>query len=413
MSTVNKSVDKDRYYKKTRFALYLSNVIKEPLFCMYNITPFILRTQFVASSFILAVLTSLRPGFTFVAYFWGNSAKGGSKNLRRSILLSSFLSCILFLFIPFFNSMWLVIISSAFYMIFHRASIPAWMETLKLNIEKEKRAKLFANASSLAFFIGVLLSFKFSPLLKNNAELYKYFYFFSGLIGLLNLWVLAKVPINAKVEYVKPTPFSFKEKVVDPLKESYNLLKTRKDFLRFHIGYTFAGAGILLIHPILPIYFSNLNINLAQLTTALLVFKSLGSIVSSPIWGRALAKKSIMKLSFHMCVIVTLSFMILFFTKFHIYFLYLSFFLYGISIAGSHVLWSLSGPVFSKKDSSLHYSSLNFFILSLRGIVAPFLGSLLTVILSPSWVIAIGAFSCMYGGLIMLLYKEKQEVLAT
>jgi predicted MFS family arabinose efflux permease len=411
LNNVDNDIDKKSFFKKTRFALYLSNIIKEPLFCMYNITPFILGTQFLASPFVLAILTAIRPGFTFVAYFWGNGAKGGAKNLRRSVLLSSFLSCVLFLFIPFFNSMWLVIISSAFYMIFHRASIPAWMETLKLNIEKEKRAKLFANASSLAFFIGVILSLYFSPKFKENANLYKYFYFFSGLIGMLNLWVLAKVPINSNKEYVKPKPFSIKEKLIDPLKESFELLKNRKDFLKFHIGYTFAGAGILLIHPILPVYFKNLNITLTEITTALLIFKGLGSIISSPIWGRFLAKKSIMKLSFYMSFLAFISFIILFFTQVHIYFLYTSYFIYGVSVAGSHVLWSLSGPAFSKNDSSVHYSSLNFFILSLRGIAAPFIGSMLAIHFSPSIIISLGALSCLYGGIIMLTHREKQVAL--
>jgi MFS family permease len=413
MSTVNnlEDLEKKSFLKKTKIALYLSNIIKEPLFCMYNITPFILSTQFLATPFILAVLTAIRPGFTFVAYFWGNSAKGGAKNLRRSILLSSFLSCVLFLFIPLFNSMWLVIISSAFYMIFHRASIPAWMETLKLNIEKEKRAKLFANASSLAFLLGVLLSLKFSPLLKSNANLYKYFYFFSGLIGLFNLWILAKVPINSKNEYIKPKPFSLKEKLIDPLKESIDLLKNRKDFLKFHIGYTFAGAGILLIHPILPVYFKDLNITLADITKGLLIYKSLGSIVSSPLWGRALAKKSIMKLSFYMTLMVFVSFMILFFAKIHISFLYISYFIYGVSVAGSHILWSLSGPTFSKNDSSVHYSSLNFFILSLRGIAAPFIGSFLALFMPSFGIILVGALTCLYGGFVMLTHKEKQAIL--
>jgi predicted MFS family arabinose efflux permease len=308
--------------------------------------------------------------------------------------------------------MWLVIISSAFYMIFHRASIPAWMETLKLNIEKEKRAKLFANASSLAFLIGVILSLYFSPKFKENASLYKYFYFFSGLIGMLNLWVLAKVPINSNKEYVKPKPFSIKEKLIDPLKESFEILKNRKDFLKFHIGYTFAGAGILLIHPILPVYFKKLNISLTHITTALLIFKSLGSIVSSPIWGRLLAKKPIMKLSFHMTFLAFLSFIVLFFAQFHIYFLYISYFIYGVSIAGSHILWSLSGPTFSKNDSSVHYSSLNFFILSLRGIVAPFIGSMLAIHFSPSIIIFLGALSCLYGGIIMLTHKDKEKEVA-
>ncbi len=395
------------YYKKTSLALFISAILKEPLFCMYSLTAFILRKDLHATAFHLAILTMIRPTISFLSYYWSSNIQSRQDKLKPNFLWATFLSCLLFLFIPFFNGIWFLILANASYIMFQRAAMPAWMETVKLNIESEKREKLFSYSAALGYLVGAVLAFGIGTFLGKNANMYQSFYFFAALFALANVWVLSEVPVNHQnSNVVTEEKKTIKEKLFDPIKDSIHLMKTREDFALFQWGYMLCGFGLMLIQPIIPIIcVDKLHLSHAEFAVALLVFKSLGFVISAPMWGRALSKISIMKLSSFAFFNTFIFIILLIVSYYNSMFIYLAFFIYGITSSGSHLLWNLSGPIFSKEENSSKYTSVNVAMVAIRGSVAPPLGSFLGIFLSPIYILVIGSLFCFYSGFKLLKNK--------
>lgn len=412
-------ISKVEYLKKTKRALISSAILNAPLFCMYSLTTFILRKDLKASVFHLALLTMLRPTMAFISYFWSSYIFNREDKLKANFLWASFLSCFLFLLFPFVSGIWFVIITSAIYMLFHRAKAPAWMEIVKLNIEEVKREKLYAFSSSIAYFIGPVLAFIFPPILEKNPLMYKNLFFIAGIFGLINVFILSKIPINfmnrdstnrdsMNIDSTNSNLTNRDKKIqfLKPIKEGFHLLKTRPDFYTFQLGYMLAGFGLMLIQPIIAIFcVDKLNISYYEFIFAILIFKDMGFVVSSPIWGRLFTKFSILKLSAFMFGFFALFMITITFATYNILWLYIAFLIYGIASSGSHLLWNLSGPTFAKNENSAKYTSINVVMTAIRGSIAPALGSFLVLFIPEVSIFLIGAVLCI-SSFYMLLKKR-------
>lgn len=399
---------KNQYFKKTRLALISTAILNAPLFSLYSLTIFILKKDLKASAFHIAILVMLRPTLSFISYFWSSYVFNREDKLKINFLWASFLSFFLFFLFPFVNSIWLVILSSSVFMLFYRAKTPAWMEIVKLNIEKDKRDKIFSYTTSIAYFIGPILAIALSPLLAKNNLMYKNLFFIAALFALLNIWIISKVPVNLKnknSQNIKNENLS--SLILKPLKEGLNLIKTRKDFALFQLGYMIAGFGLMLIQPIIVIFaVDKLNISYKEYAFAILIFKDLAFVVSSPFWGKYFAKISIMKLSSYMFFSFALFMIVLPFSYFNILWFYLAFILYGIASSGSHLLWNLSGAVFAKDENSSKYTAVNVFMSAIRGCIAPAFGIFLSIFISPVAIFFIAAMFCLFS--CYLIFKNQK-----
>ena len=80
---------------------------------------------------------------------------------------------------------------------------------------------------------------------------------------------------------------------------------------------------------------------------------------------------------------------------------YLSFILYGIAQAGSHLLWNLSGALFAGEEDSSPYSRVNILMVGLRGRVVPAIGGLLCDLVGPGPMLVLGSLIC-FGGVVYM-----------
>jgi len=96
--------------------------------------------------------------------------------------------------------------------------------------------------------------------------------------------------------------------------------------------------------------------------------------------------------------------------------LYVAYFWYGVGQGGSHLIWNMSGPIFSGKEESSRYSGVNVMLAGLRGAVAPPLGGWMSVSMGPIQTLLFGAVFCFYSGARMLqtrksfVYKDSSGV---
>lgn len=401
-------------YRKTRGAILWSSLLSEPLFTLYGMLIFILRKDLDASLFQIAILTMLKPVVSVFSFYWSAGVAQKKHKLRWNVASAGFLARLPFLFFPFVDNVWMIIAGAVIHMFFYRAGNPAWVEILNVNLPKKAREKFFSIGSALGYAEGVLLAIAFGALMDYDHHAWKMLFFGSALIGMCGVFMQMRVPIEGEHDAVgvKREKISFYKLLIEPWKSSHNLMRERPDFAKFQWGFMACGFGIMLIQPALPFFFIDvLHVTYIDLAIALSICKGLGFVFSSPLWAKAMGKFSISHLSCAVFVATGLFPLFLILAPFSLFWLYLAYVMYGIAQGGSHLVWNLSGPVFSGKEDSSLYSGVNIVMVGIRGVVAPPLGSLLCVLLGPLVVLGVGIGLCFYGGWRMIGNKVVKLIL--
>jgi len=75
---------------------------------------------------------------------------------------------------------------------------------------------------------------------------------------------------------------------------------------------------------------------------------------------------------------------------------------------GSELGWKMSGPVFSKKDDSTPYSSINVLAVGIRGCIFPYFGTLLFSIGNVYYPLILGGVFCLSAG--AYLWKTSRDL---
>ena len=368
-------------HKQMSWTLVWSNLLSEPLFTLYTFIVFILYKDLGASTFQIALLTMLKPMVTILSFYWSAGLKGRTRRLKSNVLWAGFLMRAPFLLCPWFDSAWFLIGAAVNYMFFYRAGIPAWLEIMKRNMGEGKRGPIFSISSALGYIEGVALALAFGGVLDKDPGLWKGFFFGAAAIGLLTLVVQSRIKIEGE-DLVEERP-SLKELIVRPWRDSYRLMRERVDFSRFQWGFMVSGFGLMLIQPALPLFAVDvLGVSYLEMAGAISVARGLGFALSSPVWAKWIERVNIFKMASFVFVSFGLFTVLLSFSMWSVVWLYVAYFCYGVGQGGSHLVWSLSGLIFSGKEESSRYSGVNVVLAGMRGMVAPPLGGWLTGVLA-------------------------------
>ncbi|MBI5272759.1 MAG: MFS transporter [Chlamydiia bacterium] len=384
-------------------ALFASSLLSEPLFTLYGFIAFILYKDLGASAFQIALMTMLKPVITILSFYW-SAGLGRSGRLKANVLWAGFLMRAPFLLCPWIDSVWFVIASAVNYMFFYRAGIPGWLEMMRRSVEPKQRGKLFSWSAGLGYAEGVVLALGMGGVLDRDPSAWRILFFGAALVGLAVLFIQARVAVNE--EPLEQENLSVKEILVRPWKDSYRLMRERPDFARFQWGFMACGFGIMLIQPALPIFAVDaLGVSYMVVAGGLSIAKGLGFALSSPLWARWMERVSVLRLASWVFLSVALFPVLMALSMWGIWWFYLAYFWYGVGQGGSHLVWNLSGPIFSGKETSSRYTGVGVVLAGLRGAVAPPLGGWFSVIFGPVEVLVLGALFCLYSG--VLLFKSR------
>ena len=397
--------------KFTKQAAFFFSLMSEPLFTVYGFAPIILRKDLGGTAFQIALLTMLKPLVSILSFYWSSFFTKRSEALRKNFFWANLFSRVPFLLFPWVENSWFLVGASALYMLFSRAASPAYIEILRRNLSKEERNKVFSWSYALSYLEGMLLAIGVGLLLDRDPIFWKLLFFISAGIGILSLGIFKKVAIEESFEEEKKEGLTFKEHLIKPWKEGLSLMQTRPDFSRFQWGFMFAGFAIMLIQPALPLLFVDyLKISYVNFSLASLTCKGLFIALSSPFWGRLMTRYSIFQVSSLVFFLVALFPFFLFFSIGNMFWLYVAFAFYGIAQGGSHLVWHLSGAVFSgKKDSSV-YTGINVMMIGVRGAIAPPLGSFFCILLGPFAVFFFSLFLCLMGVFVIQRKSSVEEI---
>lgn len=400
--------------RETKKAFLWINISSEPLSALYSLLPFILVKDFGCSAIEISIFCAIRPLVPFLAFYWNNLQIKVIQQQGKNLITMLLLAYIPFVFCFLIKSFWYFLFAAASYQLFTKALAPSIIEVLKQNVPKETRETLFSFSYILCFLISCCLGKVIGFFLdEHNGSWINLCSLFAS-IALFSLVFIRKIKSkDLQTEQITSSP---KQSFSDALKESLRLIQDNQDFKRFQIGFMIGGSALMLMVPAINIFFAGtLKLSHSDITNARFIYMAVGIVSSSYFWRFLLKKTSInflmpwITLGFGVYPLLALASFI------NLDFLNIAFFVYGVAQAGSHLIWNLSGTVFSKDKTSVPYTSINILSQGLRGMIAPFLGGALCTILGAIPVIVLGSIICFYGVLFMkdksLLTNETKNLI--
>ncbi len=402
------------FYKHTRLIFILSKILGSPLEALYYIMAFIFAKDLNATPLQLALLVSIKPAVALLSFYGNLIIKGQPKRLKPFLALSSILAAAPCFFFPFINNVWFFLIAYGIFWMSVRAMIPAWSEIFKINEPKEKRGRIFSKGATANYIIMVFFPFLCSPWIDAYPHIWKWFFFILAAIQTLNAILLLLIKIRTYSESTEPYDsynlVSLKSLILDPWKNCWNLIKDRDDFRHFQIVFMFGGAGLILMQPVLPIFFKEtLNLSYTQLTFATSLCKGIAFAFTAPYWADRLNKISIHLFNCYVNLFAALFVAFILAATFHTSWIYVAYLIYGTMQAGSELSWNLSGPIFSKEKDSTLFTGVNVAMVGIRGCIAPFMGQLLFLFTNASTVFISGGCLCLVGACYSVLFKKSHR----
>lgn len=381
-------------HQRTSSAFLFSRLLSVPFGAIFNLLLIILYKDLHATPLQITIAIALRPVASLFAPYWSASIHSQDSSLITKLSIANIIKYVPFLFAPWIDNPWFYVLSFGYYMMLTRGMIPAWMEVLKKNVKGMSMEKIFAYGSAFEYIGGALLPLIFGFLLDGNGQAWRYIFPATACVGMLSAIFIYRIP--AGVILPDKEDRTFKQHVINPWKESLNLLRRRPDFLKFQIGFMWGGAGLMVFQPVLPKFFVDvLDLSYLEVAVAITVCKGIGFAMTSPLWVMAYRKMDIFQFSRLVIFLIAIFPLCLLASQFNLMWLYIAYFAYGMMQVGSEMSWNLSGPVFAKQEDSSSYSVVNVLAGGMRGCVFPLLGTLLYELTNASAVLVLGSIFCL------------------
>ncbi|MBI3231981.1 MAG: MFS transporter, partial [Candidatus Doudnabacteria bacterium] len=229
----------------TRLSLLWMNFAAEPLVALYSLFPFILRKDLHASALQVSIFLSLKPILAVLAYYWNAYHTKRKKNILNNLLYSWAFAYIPFLIYPLMHHYWYFILAAGFYQLFSKAVTPPLMELLKRNVPKKPRESVFSWSYLLCVIEGSLIGVAMGIILDKNGANWKWLSLVFAAIALSSIVIQRKIPYQHQAAAIDPIKTVPSNPVIDPLKESFSLMKSNPDFKNFQMGFMIGGSALM------------------------------------------------------------------------------------------------------------------------------------------------------------------------
>ena len=363
----------------SRPSLYLLNtIVSGPLEVLFTLLIFIISTHLGATPFQLMVMASLKPITSLFSFYASTLLHNHPHRIRIYLFTNTLIGCLPCLFFPFIDNVWYYVLSFALYMATYRASYPAWVEVLKNHLELPKMSRIISRGTSIEYGIMIFLPLLISRGIDTSPSIWKWFYITAALLKISSLLLIVRLKTEAATTETAKASLNINSLIVEPLSKGWRLLRTDRRFVHYLIIFFVGGIGIVGTQSILPSFFKNdLKLSYTKLALAFSFCKGLSFLASAPFWAKFLTRRSLYVLNCSINLFTCLFFGFLLASNFGLFWLYLAYLSYGTMRSGFALSWNMSGAVFSGKEESFAYSSMNLALVGVRGVICPFLGYLL------------------------------------
>lgn len=368
-----------------------------PCWCLLSMLSFILYKNDHLTPLQVAVIVALKPATSLLSPYWSGAIHGRPDKIIANLVGANFFRYLPFLLLPWIHSVWLIILAFGLYMMLSRATIPAWMELFKYNLPDTKREQLVGYGTIIDYLGTALLAVIAGILLDIHPEWWRWLFSVTAALGIFSTLLLASIaPPHAPVLPAPRSSFNIQEKISKPWKRVWDLLRLRKDFTVYQIGFMLGGGGLMIMQPALPQFFvDTLNLSFVEMGLAISLCKGIGVACTTPLWTKLFRKLTIFHFSALVTLFAALFPFLLLATSWHLVLLYLAYAFYGVMQAGSELSWHMSGLVFAQEKDSSTFSSTNILTVGLRGCAIPALGAFLLPSFHWIGLMLLGALLCL------------------
>ncbi len=296
----------------------------------------------------------------------------------------------------------LLIMFVVFYTI-NALTIPAENRILQQHIPSGSTGSLFGFAAGGRMILAAGTSVLAGWYMDKLDDGYKHIFLLATIAGIIAIKLLSSIG-TSKVDGAEQQPIN-RTLFLNPLKKAIQLLKRRKDFLRFEIAFMMYGIAFMMMLPIIPLYLvDDLQFDYATIGMARGMVPQLIMIVTVPLFGRIFDRTTPHKLAVWVFLgLAGFPLLLLSAGRFdgieRLYVAYAAFSWYGVVMSGVWVLWGLSSLRFAGSEDAGLYHSVHVAATGIRGVFAPLLGYLVMITMGKTvtlltssvlWVIASG-----------------------
>lgn len=383
----------------------------------------ILKKSLGGSDFHILLL-SLFTSSAFLASLYGAEIINRSNNLPKTILKFGITAKIFLILIPLINNSFYYILCISITAYLDSMMLSSWNIVFRHNYTEDKRSRLYSYATTIATALLLLTSTILGVLLDRDNMLFRVFFPFSGLMGIVMYYFLSKMmklsvlnmpkmEIKEKTEKSHLSKKLIKDIILLPARNTSRIFSQNKPFFRYELYFFMYGMAFMVIMPAIPIYVvDTLNLSYTPISIAKGFLFNIILILFTPIMGRFHGSGNPKKFCGWSFLVLTLfpiimisaqsAFMINLLSN-KVYAVYLAYIIFGIGMSGVGIAWTLGSMYYAPKFEVSNYQAVHIALTGLRGVFSPALGYLVMKAFSMEAVFILSAFLFTCGGIFMLL----------
>jgi MFS family permease len=220
-----------------------------------------------------------------------------------------------------------------------------------------------------------------------DPKCYHYLYPIAGLCGLIGCWFYSQLRIpGARMLPRERTDLRSSVRGV------HRIITQDQGYAWFQLSFFLSGSAFFMsTHVVLLLVRDRFDFGALELSLWLFVIPQLLLALGSPTWGRILDRIGIVRCRLLISVLVT-AYLASYFTGIWTGFplmIWLASILQGMSNGGGQLTWALASSHFAPRTEDVPvYNGIHFMLNGIRGLVLPWVGSLLLVLTGPLAVLA-------------------------
>lgn len=365
------------------------NVRVETLFSAFNgvfmalaiqASPMIAVSAVKASPIEVTMLVSAFPVGVFLGPVW--AALGRGWGMRRLVTAMAIVGSLPLFALSWFETSWAFTLLVAFAQVMNSAMRMGQSSLYAVLYPRPVRGRVIGRFTFWTYLTMVPTIFIAGWCVGRNPSSFHILYPLAGACGLVGAWFYSGITLPS-TSTIRSPGLSMRAAV----QGVWKALGKDRAYRVFQIAYFLSGASFFMsTHVILLLATSELQFRPLELAISLTLIPQLVLAVSSPLWGHIYDRIGILNCRVLISVIATVYLlMYLAGVVFHVPMLiYLGSALFGFGNAGGQLTWALGSSHFAPTPEDVPtYNGVHFVLNGIRGLVVPWIGSMLLFSIGP------------------------------
>lgn len=224
-------------------------------------------------------------------------------------------------------------------------------------------------------------------LLDKSPQMYRVLYPLAGLCGLIGCYYYGMLHVPAADKLPRS-----RRSLRDSVHGVEKIIASDRAYFLFQVAFFLSGSSFFMsTHVVLLLTRDRFHFGAFELALWMSVVPQLLLALSSPLWGRVLDRVGIVRLRLAISVLMT-AYLASYFTGIltgAAFLIYLGSVLQGMSNGAGQLTWSLASSHFAPRAEDVPmYNGIHFVLNGVRGLLMPWVGSVLFILVGPWSVLA-------------------------